>query len=441
MTSLVIRNATLPTGTKGDIVVHDERIAEIATRHRKDADLEIDASGLLAFPGFVDTHVHLNEPGREDWEGLDTGTRALAAGGVTTFLDMPLNSSPPVLDATQLEAKRKAAHAKSHIDFGLYGGIAGDDAEEIPALAAAGAAAIKAFLCDSGLPDFPATTRRALERAAHHCASHRLVLAVHAESPEELARIAADSPPTGTSWRDYAASRPESVEVEAVRMALAAAATAGCRLHIVHVSAPAALDLVREARRRGVDVTAECCPHHLLLDESAMESAGATAKCSPPLRPPSTIALLWRHLADGHVHTIGSDHSPAPPSMKQDPDFFKIWGGIAGAQHSFPLFVEAALARGIPPATIATLTSITPARRFGLARKNGLSPGAHADIVLLAHTPAEPITPASLLTRHPLSAYSGRQSSLQVHTTILRGRPLDPRSDTTPAGQEITRHP
>lgn len=441
MNTLVIRNATLPDTTKGNIVIHEERISEITTRHPGHAGLEIDASGLLAFPGFIDAHVHLNEPGREDWEGLDSGTRALAAGGVTTFFDMPLNSSPPALDAQALEAKRAVAREKSHIDFGLWGGIAGNDAGGIPALATAGAIGIKAFLCDSGLPDFPATTSAALHQAALHCAAHNLVLAVHAESPRELERIGLESPPTGTTWRDYAASRPESVEVEAVRTALAAAAAAGCRLHIVHVSAPAALDLVRDARRKGVDATAESCPHHLLLDETAMESRGATAKCSPPLRPRGTIELLWQQLADGHIHTIGSDHSPSPPSMKQDPDFFKNWGGIAGAQHAFPLFVEEALRRGIPTAAIASLTSLATARRFGLSRKNGLSPGAHADIVLLANSPAEPIEASSLLTRHPVSPYIGRRTSLKVHTTILRGSIIDPASTATPAGAEIQRNP
>jgi allantoinase len=437
---LVLRRAKRPADAAPvDLVVRDGRIVEVARPWNGEAREEIDASGFLVLPGFIDAHVHLNEPGRADWEGFETGTRALAAGGVTSFFDMPLNSAPPCLNAGELERKRALAKEKSRIDFGLWGGLTPDNADSIEELAEAGAIGIKAFLCDSGLDDYRATDRETLRRGAEACARLGLILATHAESPEELARIRS-STHSGPTWRDYVASRPESVEVLAVRMALEVAAETGCKLHVVHVTAPEAVLLIRDARQRGVDATCETCPHYLVLDETAMERSGPLAKCAPPLRPQHTVEKLWQLLAEGHIHTIGSDHSPSPPDMKTGSDFSKLWGGISGCQYAMPLFVQAALQRGFSLEKITRLTSTATAERFSIARKGALEAGFDADFVFLRHVEPAPIRAENLLTRHKISPYVGLPLGLEVHSTLVRGRVVHPNSNT-PAGLEISRTP
>ena len=438
---LVLRNAKLPAGVV-DLVIREGTISEIVPHWNGQSVSEIDTAGCLVLPGFIDAHVHLNEPGRTDWEGLETGTNALAAGGVTTFCDMPLNSSPPVLSAAELERKRALAQKKSRIDFGLWGGLTPDNADCIDELAEAGAIAIKAFLCDSGLDDYRATDRETLRRGAEVCARHGIILGTHAESPEELALIRSTIP-AGPTWRDYVASRPESVEVEAVRMALEVAAETGCKLHVVHVTAPEAVLLIRDARQRGVDATCETCPHYLVLDETAMERCGPLAKCAPPLRPRATVEKLWQLLAEGHIHTIGSDHSPSPPEMKTGSDFSKLWGGIAGCQHAMPLFVQAALQRGFSLEKITALTSTNTATRFGIARKGALEAGSDADIVLLREVEPAPIRAESLFTRHKISPYIGLPLGLEVRATLVRGRAVYQNGSLSgePSGLEISRTP
>ena len=438
---LVIRNASLAHlgGKTGDVSILHGKILSAGPRFKGSAKKEIDATGLTLAPGFIDAHAHLNEPGRTNWEGLSTGTKAFAAAGVTTFFDMPLNSSPPVLDALAFARKRAAALKKSWIDFGLWGGLVPGNEDQMRPLAEAGAIGIKAFMCDSGLEEFPASDKKTLLRGAKACAANNLILAVHAEDPAEIRRH--KPRPGSTSWREFAASRPESVEVEAVRTALSIAAETGCKLHVVHVSAPEAMHLIHEARRKGVDATCETCTHYLVLDESAMETRGAPAKCCPPLRPAATRAVLRDLLARGFVHTIGSDHSPSPPSMKTGTDFFKIWGGIAGAQHAMPLFWQLAEKLALPPATIVNLTSTATARRFGLAGKGTLAPGSDADIVLLRRQKPKPIARADLFTRHKTTPYLGIPLEVRVETTIVRGAIVYHKGKHRhgPAGNEVRR--
>ena len=437
---LVVRHARcLEINEPVDLVIRDGRFTEIVPHWNGEAHSEIDASNLIVLPGFIDAHVHFNEPGRTDWEGLETGTNALAAGGVTTFFDMPLNSSPPCLDSLELERKRALASQKSRVDFGLWGGVTPDNTDRLDELAEAGVIGFKAFLCESGLEEFRAADRRTLEIGADACARHGLVLGTHAESPDELLRIQA-SVPSGPTWRDFVASRPESVEVEAVRMALEVAARSGCKLHVVHITAPEAVLLIHDARQRGVDVTCETCPHYLLLDETAMDRLGALAKCAPPLRPRATVEKLWQFLAEGLIHTIGSDHSPSPAEMKTGSDFSKMWGGIAGCQHAMPLFVEAALTRGFSLDKISRLTSTASAQRFGIARKGSLEAGFDADIVFLRQVDPSPIRAENLFTRHKISPYVGMPLGLEVHSTLLRGRIFHP-ATSAPTGLEISRTP
>jgi allantoinase len=416
---LVLRQAGIPVMGRHpvDIVINHGQIESIQKQYAGPSDEELDASGNLVLPGFVDAHVHFNEPGRTDWEGLETGSKALAAGGVTTFFDMPLNISPPVLSAKDLLRKARIAQKKSCVDFALWGGLVPGNHTEIAGMKKAGAIGIKAFLCDSGLAEFPHVDRAALRRGAIACKKAGMILAVHAEDPEELQKASVP----GTDWKSFVASRPEACEVAAIRSALEVAGETGCRLHIVHVSSPEGLILIHSAGSRGLDVTCETCPHYLLMDESAMERVGALAKCAPPLRSPKTVSALWKALKSGRIQTIGSDHSPCPPDKKLNMPFHMAWGGISGCQHAMPLFVQAARARRIPWDHITELTSARAARRFGLFRKGLLMPGADADLVILQKSNPIPIKKSGLFTRHAASPYVGMPIEWKVAATIVRG--------------------
>ncbi len=432
---------TLDTGIAG------ETFAAFAPDLAGSAVREIDATGKILFPGLVDAHVHFNEPGRTDWEGFATGSAALAAGGGTCFIDMPLNSSPPVLHSAAFEAKRRAGEARSRLDFALWGGLTPDSLPHLPALAKCGAAGFKAFMCPSGLDEFPAADENTLRSGMKLSAALGLPVAVHAESPSALAEHHRKHPPPSPgAMRDWLASRPVAAELAAIETAIACARDTGCALHIVHITSPAALALVTAAKREGIDITAETCPHYLLLDEEAAIRIGPAAKCAPPLRPRATLDALWHSLAAGEIDTIGSDHSPAPPELKQGDDLFTIWGGIAGCQHGFPLLIDRALqifgehtlpACPVPhPAErssnsgawqhLASLLASNPARRFRLSsRKGRLAPGLHADFCLLSPQTFT-IEPSHLRTRHPISPYLGMPCPWHIESTWLRGSPVTP---------------
>ncbi|GAB4247005.1 MAG: allantoinase [Candidatus Methylacidiphilales bacterium] len=406
-------------GRSADLAVKDGKWVSVQGKFRGRAVEVIEVGGDWVVPGFIDAHVHLNEPGRTRWEGWATGTAALAAGGVTTCFDMPLNSSPPVLSEADVERKRALAQKKASIDFGLWGGLVPGNAGAIEGMAKAGVIGIKAFLCPSGLPDFPASDRKTLLAGARACARAGLVLAVHAEDPEVLA--AASAVVTGRDWKAYAASRPERAEVEAVRWALQVASETGSALHVVHVSAPEALRLIHEGRRRGVDVSCETCPHYLILQDEVMTRQGVWAKCAPPLRPKATMEALWRAVRVRLVDTIGSDHSPCLPGRKEGRDFFRAWGGIAGCQHAMPLFWQGADQRGIGGQRRIELTSRNVARRFGLITKRGFCEGGDADAVWLRAGGPFPIREETLLTRHPRTPYAGLELGWKVMATWVRG--------------------
>ncbi|MGI8436640.1 MAG: allantoinase AllB [Chthoniobacterales bacterium] len=415
---LLVRSAEDFGISAGQIVARGLNLAGSAAQ-------EIDAHDLTIFPGVIDAHVHFNEPGRADWEGFRTGSRAAAAGGTTAVFDMPLNAHPPTIDGPAFDAKRAAAAENSLVDFALWGGLVPGNLGELATLRDRGIIGLKAFMCDSGIEDFAAVDRATLRAGMQRAAELDLLVAVHAES--------APRPAQGETVRDFLASRPVEMELEAIRAALDLAHETGCRLHIVHVSCGRGVALVAEARRQGVDVTCETCPHYLWLTDEDMIRLGAVAKCAPPLRPRAEQDELWGQLRE--IATIGSDHSPSPWSMKEAENFFKVWGGISGCQHLLPLLLETG--SRISHQEIARLTSKGVAERFRLPAKGSLEIGYDADLTFAEPIAEEEITADSLHYRHPHSPYVGRLLHWRVVRTILRGQTIfeNGRFCGTPSGK------
>jgi allantoinase len=417
----VIRGATVcrPGGEAiEDVGVADGLIC--ATGDGIEAEEEIDGRGLLLLPGAIDAHVHYNEPGRTEWEGWATGSLASAAGGASCVFEMPLNAHPPTLDAASFRLKRAAAEASSVVDFALWGGLTPGNLATMEELADCGVVGFKAFMSSSGMDDFQRSDTATLRAGMKIAARAGLTVAVHAEDEAMTAELAAQARRRGgTGVGDYLASRPPAAEVAAIREACEVAGETGCRLHVVHVSCGEGLLTVAEARARGVDVSAETCPHYLLLTEGDVERLGAAAKCAPPLRPEAVRADLVARVRRGEVLTLGTDHSPCPPEMKQGDDFFRVWGGIMGAQQ----FLPALRAAGLEPGEIARLACANVAERFGLSgRKGGLEPGRDADLVLIDPRSVWRCSAGELLTRHAISPYVGRTFPFTVAATWVRGR-------------------
>ncbi len=411
----------LSTGVqKLSIGISDGAIAVLAPEISEPARETIDAHGLHVFPGVLDAHVHFNDPGRSAWEGVPTGSAALAAGGGTLFIDMPLNSSPPTLDAAGFDAKLKACERSAFTDFALWGGLTPLNVDRLEELAERGVIGFKAFMSTSGIEDFPRCDDETLYRGMRAAARLGLPVAVHAENDGMTAALAAIARGSGrTSVRDYLDSRPISAEAEAISRALIMAEETGCSLHVVHTSSARGVRLVRRAvEARLCDATCETCPHYLLLTEEDMMKTGARAKCAPPLRPEEERRALVTEVAAGRVDTIGSDHSPSPAEMKTGADFFSAWGGISGAQAT----LRALLTLDLPAPLIARLTSENVARRFRLPGKGGISVGADADFALVDLGPAPVVTTDELLDRHRLSPYVGRVLRGEVRRTMVHGR-------------------
>jgi allantoinase len=422
---LVIRGGAVVTAAgvaTADIGIDDGVIRELADELAGGHD-EIDARGLLVLPGAVDAHVHLNDPGRADWEGIATGSAALAVGGSTTAIDMPLNAHPPTVDAAAFDLKAARIDGAAHVDLALWGGLVPGNLGELAELAARGVVGFKAFMCASGIDDFEAADDETLLAGMREAARLGLPVAVHAESEAMTSRLAAAAVAEGrTTMRDLLASRPVAAELEAIERALGMAADAGCSLHVVHVSSGRGVALVAEARARGVDATCETCPHYLVLTDDDAERLGVVAKCAPPLRPSPERDALWSALASGDLPMIASDHSPSPASLKDTPDAFAAWGGIAGAQTLLALTLHEGERREIPLTTLVAALSGFPAGRFALAGKGALDVGNDADLALVRPQTPWTLTADDLRQRHPQSPFIGRELRHRVVRTLLRGR-------------------
>ena len=427
---LIIKNGTIVTADsiiQGDLAIKGGKIMEVSVGKSLEAtaDKVMDAEGLHILPGLIDTHVHFNEPGRTEWEGLETGSRSLAAGGATTFFDMPLNSTPPTINKANLALKSSAAEEKSIVNPRFWGGLVPENIADLKDLHENGVIGFKAFMSPSGIDDFNNVDDETIYKGMKEIASLGSLLAVHAESTVMCEQLAQEKISQGkVTARDYVESRPIISEIEAVRRILSYAELTGCKLHIVHASSRKVVEVVNDAKRRGVDITVETCPHYLTLTVNDLEKQGAIAKCAPPLRDQDEVEDLWTAVANGEINVIASDHSPAPASMKVITDnIFEGWGGISGAQSTLNIMLtEGHFKRNLPLEKIVELTATNPAKIFGLSTKGTIAVDYDADLTLVDLNESFELKKEDLFYRHQHSPYVGMTFKGKVKTTIVGGK-------------------
>ncbi|NVI90535.1 allantoinase AllB [Actinomadura sp. BRA 177] len=422
------RRAVLPDGERpAAVAVADGRIADIGDHGAVlPAATEVDLGAVALLPGLVDTHVHINEPGRTEWEGFATATRAAAAGGVTTLVDMPLNSLPPTVSPAALAAKRAAAAGKLHVDVGFWGGAIPGNRPMLRPLHEAGVFGFKCFASDSGVPEFPPLSVAEMRAAFREIASFGGLVIVHAEDPSAL------TVPAGGGYPAFLASRPPSAERRAVELVIRLAGETGVRAHILHLSAADCLDPIAAAQSDGLPITAETCPHYLTL--TAAEATGAAFKCCPPIRDPANQDALWQGLVSGVISCVVSDHSPAAPELKRG-DFATAWGGISSLQLGLSAVWTRARARGQDLSAVVRWMAENPADLAAVPGKGRLAVGTDADLVAFDPDEAFTVDPAHLYHRHPVTPYLGRRLTGSVRRTWLRGVPVA----GTPSGRMLTR--
>ena len=389
-----------------------------------------DAGDAVVFPGVVDTHVHVNEPGRSAWEGFRSATDAAAAGGVTTLVDMPLNCSPVTTTAEALAAKAARAEGRCRVDIATWGGAVPGNVAQLAPMARAGARGFKAFLCPSGLEEFPHLEPSDLRETLAAVAASGLPLLVHAELPGRLREPGAGgrgAPAEPSSYATYLATRPPEAEVAAIELLVDAAAEAGARVHVVHLAAGAGLVPIRRARERGVAVTVETCPHYLTFAAEEIPDGATAFKCAPPIRGREDREALWEGIDAGEVDLVATDHSPCPPGMKSPErgDFLEAWGGISSLQVSLAATWTAARTRGHGLGALARWLCEGPSRLAGLEdRKGRIAPGFDADLVVWDPDAEWTVRGAELHHRHPLTPYEGRTLAGSVELTFVRGVPV-----------------
>ena len=437
MIDLVFRAARMitPDGeTAGCVGVEDGTIVEVEPSLDGRQVIELGEDEVL-LPGLVDTHVHVNDPGRAEWEGFPTATRAAAAGGVTTLIDMPLNSVPPTTDLAALAQKRAAARGKVHVDVGFWGGAVPGNLGELVALHEAGVFGFKCFLLHSGVDEFGHLSPPELAEALRQLHGIGGLLIVHAEDPSVIEQAPAA---TGRRYADFLASRPKAAENAAIETVLRLAREADTRVHVLHLSSSDAMPLVAAARRDGVRVTAETCPHYLTLRAEDVPDGATQFKCCPPIREGANQDQLWDGLAAGTIDCVVSDHSPCTADLKHldTGDFGTAWGGIAGLQVGLSAVWTAARARGVALSDVVGWMATAPADLVGLRRKGRIEPGHDADLVVFAPDASLPVDAGALHHRNPVSAYHGRTLAGVVRSTWLRGRRVD---GGAPRGQLLVR--
>ncbi|MQA29884.1 MAG: allantoinase AllB [Luteitalea sp.] len=421
------RRVVLPDGERpAAIHVRDGRITAVTEYDEIPAAADlVDAGDLTISPGLVDTHVHVNEPGRADWEGFDTATRAAAAGGVTTIVDMPLNSIPATIDVAGFERKREAARGRCHVDVGFWGGVVPGNSAHLEPLASAGVRGFKCFLAPSGVEEFPPVSESSLRDALRVLSRARAVpLLVHAELPGTLRPPGNLDLVDRRSYRTYLATRPESAEVEAIELLARLAAEYRVPTHVVHLSSAGGVAAVAAAQARGLPVSAETCPHYLTWTADEVPDGATAFKCAPPIRTGEHRDALWVGLRRRTCGMVVTDHSPAPPSMKclDTGDFLAAWGGISSLELSLAAVWTAALGRGLSTVDLSRWMSRAPAALCGLAgRKGTIVTGAEADLVVWDPDLAFTVVADRLEQRHKSTPYHGRTLRGSVYATFVRG--------------------
>lgn len=393
----------------------------------------------VLLPGLVDTHVHVNDPGRTEWEGFWTATRAAAAGGITTLVDMPLNSLPPTTTVEHFRTKQDVARSKAHIDVGFWGGALPDNVKHLRPLHDAGVFGFKAFLSPSGVDEFPELDQEQLARSLSEIAAFDGLLIVHAEDPHHLAAAPQKG---GRKYADFLASRPRDAEDTAIGNLIAQAERLHARVHVLHLSSSDALPLIADAKRAGVRITVETCPHYLTLTAEEVPDGASEFKCCPPIREAANQDLLWQALADGTIDCVVTDHSPSTADLKTD-DFATAWGGISGLQLSLSAVWTEARGRGHSLEDVVRWMSTRTAQLVGLdSRKGAIAVGHDADFAVLAPDETFTVDPAALQHRNRVTAYAGRTLSGVVKSTWLRGERIVADGEFgAPGGELLTRTP
>ena len=428
--AFVARRVVTPEGIRpAAVLVEGERIQGLVQPDQVSEQYKIHDFGDAAIlPGLVDSHVHINDPGRSDWEGFETATRAAAAGGYTLLVDMPLNCLPATSTVAALQAKRAAARGKCRVDWAAWGGVVHDNQDDIEALAAEGVPGFKCFLIDPGIDGFTMVTEQQLRLALPHVARTGLPLLVHAELVGPIDRATAAL--AGADWRRYSTylqSRPDEAELAAIRLMLSLCREYGFRLHIVHLSSSHALPELRAARAEGLPVTVETCPHYLHLSAETIANGATLSKCAPPVRRRENREKLWEGLRDGTIDFVVTDHSPCPPVMKrlQEGNFRTAWGGIASLSVALPLMWTEASKRGFTLLDLARWIAAGPARLVGCdTRKGRIAAGYDADFVIFEPEREFVVTEDRLHYRHTVSPYLGETLRGVVKATYLRGDPV-----------------
>ena len=446
----VIRSerVVLPDGVRpATIVVRDGRIVSVGEYSERPAGVrEVDAGAHVVLPGLVDTHVHINDPGRAEWEGFEHATRAAAAGGVTTLVDMPLNSIPPTTSVEGLERKRAAARGRCHVDVGFWGGVVPGNAANLAPLANAGVLGFKCFMCPSGVDEFGYVEESDLRETLPILAALDLPLLAHAELPELLRSPTASTVGARDDPRRYATwleSRPDASEQAAIEMLVRLAVEYGARVHIVHLASSVALPAIQSARAARVALSVETCPHYLTFAAEEIADGATAFKCAPPIRSRSNRERLWEALTAGDIDLVATDHSPAPPALKHldDGDFVRAWGGVASLQLGLSIVWTGAAERGVPMERLAKWLAERPAKLAGLAAKGAIAVGRDADLVVWDPDADWTVDAATLQHRHPVTPYDGRRVRGRVLTTIVRGATVFDRGDfaTVPTGVTLSR--
>jgi allantoinase len=406
---VIVRGGTVVTARgveKADIAIAAGQITAVAPNLAEDGE-EIDASGLHVFPGGIDSHVHFNEPGRTEWEDIAHGSAALAAGGYTSFVDMPLNNLPVTTDVAAFDVKLEAMRRSSKVDFGLWGGLVPGNLDQLEHLVRRGVMGFKAFMCPSGIDEFPASDLLTLREGMERIAELGSILLVHAEDPARLLE------PAGSGALDFIRSRPPAAEWSAIGQAIDLAAATGCRLHVVHVSTARGMDLIRDAQKKGLDVSGETCPHYLLYGEEDLDRLGGVAKCAPPFRTVHDRDALWT------AEMIVSDHSPSTLDLKAGRDFTSIWGGISGCQSTRQLLLAQ---DRLELARVAAVTATNIAMRFGLEGKGDIATAYDADLWIVDLSGDDVVRREDLLYRNAFSAHEGQRIRGRTIKTLIRGR-------------------